>query len=212
MNEREPPEVLAAIGGVINAGRHAALRGWVPATSGNFSVRIDAGHIAITRSGVDKGALERQDILLQALLEPLLPGSSAEAELHVRMYRDHPALGAISHVHSPHAAAIGRAFVDRGSLELFGWELGKAFAGVTSHEEPLLVPIFDNSQDIRSLADRIGARLAAPEPEAKLRAPGYLLAGHGLYAWGKTPSETAKHLEAFDALFQQQLLLGRYRP
>ncbi len=56
MSEREAHQVEAATIGVIEAGRHARGRGWVPATSGNFSVRIDEAHIAITRSGVDKGS------------------------------------------------------------------------------------------------------------------------------------------------------------
>ncbi len=55
-----------AAGAVIEAGRAAAARGWVPATSGNFSARIDERSFAVTRSGVDKGALTADDILAQA--------------------------------------------------------------------------------------------------------------------------------------------------
>ncbi|WP_369673741.1 class II aldolase/adducin family protein, partial [Enterococcus faecium] len=72
-----------AVTAVIAAGGRAAEKGWVPATSGNFSVRIDAVTIAITRSGVDKGRLEASDVLIQPLDAPLLPGSSAEALLHI---------------------------------------------------------------------------------------------------------------------------------
>ncbi|MBV8642880.1 MAG: class II aldolase/adducin family protein, partial [Candidatus Eremiobacteraeota bacterium] len=48
-----PPGVVEEIAAF---GRFAAARGWVPATAGNFSRRVDAGHAAVTRSGIDKGA------------------------------------------------------------------------------------------------------------------------------------------------------------
>ncbi len=44
-----------AIAAIIAAGRRMDTRGWVPATAGNISVRLDANRIAITRSGGHKG-------------------------------------------------------------------------------------------------------------------------------------------------------------
>jgi methylthioribulose-1-phosphate dehydratase len=194
------------------AGQSAARRLWVPATSGNFSVRIGRGYIAITRSGVDKGALVPGDILIQPLDQPLLPGSSAEASLHVRLYQDNPDIGAIFHVHSLHATVIARAHSGDGVVYLSGWELQKALSGVTSHETIVDVPVFENDQDTAALAIRVAGRMAAPAAPGHLRAPGYLLAGHGLYAWGRGTGEAARHLEALEVLFQQTILAGSYRP
>ena len=42
---------------LIAAGRFIDSKGWVPATSGNFSVRLPDGTIAITVSGKHKGQL-----------------------------------------------------------------------------------------------------------------------------------------------------------
>jgi len=42
--------------------RWCYARGWVPATSGNFSVRSDA-HILITPTGLDRGKLTPDDLL-----------------------------------------------------------------------------------------------------------------------------------------------------
>lgn len=200
-----------AVEAVIAAGRAAARRYWVPATSGNFSVRIDADRIAITRSGVDKGDLQRTDVLIQHLAEPLRPGSSAEAELHVRLYRDHASIGAIFHTHGPASTVIGRAHATEGSVHLCGWELQKALAGVTSHEANVEVPIFANDQDVPALAHRVAQRLALPAAPGSARAPGYLLAGHGLYAWGKTAAEAGRHVEALESLFAQILALRSYQ-
>jgi methylthioribulose-1-phosphate dehydratase len=208
----EKDEVATAIDAVIAAGRYAAARQWVPATSGNFSVRVDAEHIAITRSGVDKGALAPSDILIQSILAPLLPGSSAEAALHVRQYADHSDVSAIFHIHGPYSSVIGQAHLPEGAVHLTGWELQKAFSGIITHEATVEVPVFANDQDIDALAARVSARLNEPAPSSRSRAPGYLLAGHGLYAWGRTPRDAKRHLEAFEALFKQTMMLRSYRP
>ena len=63
-----PPRVVEEIAAF---GRFAASRGWVPATSGNFSRRIDSRHVALTRSGIDKGAIRAEDVA--ALLEVRTP-------------------------------------------------------------------------------------------------------------------------------------------
>ncbi|MEQ1504014.1 MAG: class II aldolase/adducin family protein, partial [Myxococcota bacterium] len=47
---------------LVAIARRAAARGWVPATSGNFSVRGPDG-VWITPSGADKGALQVEDLL-----------------------------------------------------------------------------------------------------------------------------------------------------
>lgn len=196
------PATARAIDDVIAMGAFAASRHWVPATSGNFSARIDAMTAAMTRSGVDKGRLGQSDILIQRLDAPLLPGSSAEAALHVTLYQTRSEVGAVFHAHSVSAAALGRLYLAEGAVILQGWELQKALSGVTSHAQSVEVPVFANDQDIAALSHRVLARLAQP-PAAELYAPGYLLAGHGLYAFGASAAEATRHAETLDALFQQ---------
>ncbi|NOT85037.1 MAG: methylthioribulose-1-phosphate dehydratase, partial [Methylococcaceae bacterium] len=57
-------EFFAAAEHLIDAGRVIDQKGWVPATSGNFSVRLSDGTIAITVSGKHKGHLSVDDIML----------------------------------------------------------------------------------------------------------------------------------------------------
>jgi methylthioribulose-1-phosphate dehydratase len=204
-------EFARAASAVMNAGRAAAARGWVPATSGNFSARIDERSFAVTRSGVDKGSLTPDDLIAQPVDAPLEKGSSAEAALHLRLYRDAPETGAIFHVHSPAASVIGRAHARSGAVRIEGWELQKALSGVTTHQAVVEAPVFDNDQDVEALAGRVAARLAELPLDAVL-APGYVLAGHGLYAWGRSAKDAWRHLEALETLFQQILLSRSYRP
>ena len=126
-------------------------RGWLPATSGNLSARIDARQIAITRSGPDKGNLVADDILVVDLDNPPA-AASAEAPLHYALYTDHPQIAAIVHVHSPAATVLSRLRERDGAVSFSGWELQKALAGVRSHEETVRLPIVANDQDTDRLA------------------------------------------------------------
>jgi methylthioribulose-1-phosphate dehydratase len=54
------------------------------------------------------------------------------------------------------------------------------------------------------LAGRVEAWLATGVP-----AWGYLIEGHGLYAWGRDVAETQRHVEAFEFLLDCELELRR---
>ena len=50
--------------------------------------------------------------------------------------------------------------------------------------------------------------------DAALDAPntwGYLIAGHGLYAWGRDISEARRHLDAFEFMLGCELEMRRLR-
>jgi methylthioribulose-1-phosphate dehydratase len=191
---------------VAAIGRFAASRGWVPATSGNFSRRIDADHVAITRSGIDKGNIRPSDLIVVALNAPLPGGVSAETPLHVARYRSDASTGAIVHVHSVAATVLSRLDERNGAVELHGFEMHKSLQGITTHESSVRLPIFANDQDTSALAERIEKQLGENPP-----VPGYLLAGHGLYAWGATMNDARRHLEGFEFLLSCALEERRLR-
>lgn len=190
---------------LIEAGRELHARGWVPATSGNFSARLNASEIALTVSGRHKGKLDESGIM-RADMRGRAVGSdkrpSAETLLHTQLYRRYPEVGMVLHVHSVNATLISRAVQRSGAhdLVLAGYELLKAFPGNATHETSMRVPVFANDQDIPRLAAKVDAWLDANDPIY-----GYLIAGHGLYAWGRDMAETLRHLEAFDFLFECEL-------
>ncbi len=194
------PAVAAEL---IAFGRFASEHEWVPATSGNFSRRLDARSIAITRSGTDKGNLAPSDLAVVGLDAPLPAGASAETPLHVARYRANAAIGSVVHIHTVAATVLSRAGAKRGCVKLKGFEMQKALAGVTTHEGSVRLPIFGNAQDTGALAASIEERLGAE--------PGYLLAGHGLYTWGESLEVARRHAEGLEFLLRCALEERRLR-
>jgi methylthioribulose-1-phosphate dehydratase len=181
--------------------RWCYARGWVPATSGNFSVRGSAaGRILISPSGLDKGTMTAAD-LLETDLEGRVVGAagkpSAETALHVVIYRDRPDAGAILHVHSIWNTLLSAWFAAAGHVPIEGYELLKGLSGVATHAYLERVPILENSQDYSDLSDRLADAL-----HQNPLGHGVLLSRHGLYTWGKSVAEARRHLEALEFLFE----------
>ena len=187
---------------VLALAHHCGAKGWIPATSGNFSVRIDGERAAITASGGDKAKLMAEGVIIANIDGPPHARASAEAPLHLALYRVSPEIGAVAHVHSLAATLASLQFQKAGHVRLEGLELLKAFRGTTTHETALDVPIFDNTQDMDGLAKVVEKRLKGGPLGF-----GLLLAGHGLYAWGRDAADTLRHLDAFDYLFTLTLKL-----
>jgi methylthioribulose-1-phosphate dehydratase len=195
----------AAVAALIEVGQRLDRHGWVPATAGNISLRLEDGRIAITSSGCHKGFLTPDDIMLvDAQGEALSPGRpSAETLLHCQIYRLCPAAGAVLHGHSLAATVLS---MHRPSpIVLTGYEVLKAFEGVRHHEASIAVPVFDNDQTISRLA-------AAIEPEFATGMPGgYIIRGHGVYAWGPDVPTALARLEALEFLLACELERTRLR-
>jgi methylthioribulose-1-phosphate dehydratase len=195
-------DFLNAAQQLIAAGRFIDRRGWVPATSGNFSARLPDGTIAITVSGKHKGQLELADIMLINADAEALDGKkpSAETVLHTSLYQRFPSVQAILHPHPLTATLISRLF--NSELVLKDYELLKALSGITTHETEVRVPIFANDQDIPRLAAQVDRYLDTTDT-----CYAYIIAGHGLYTWGASVSDALRHLEALDFLFDCELRL-----
>jgi methylthioribulose-1-phosphate dehydratase len=202
------PERLRELAGEIVANaRELSALGWTPATSSNFSRRIDDRHAAITVSGGDKGRLKEADIMVvdldgQAVASAHRP--SAETLLHTLLYKRFPEVGCVLHTHSPVQTIASRLYARQGHVRLEGYELLKAFHGKTTHDDELNVPVLGNTQDMHALAAQVDALLD--------RQPmwGYLIDGHGLYAWGRDMAEARRHLEAFEFLLYCELESRKY--
>ena len=194
---------------IATTARELASKGWTPATSSNFSMRVDSNHAAITVSGRDKGKLGPDDIMLIDLHSNAVGTDarpSAETALHTQLYRRWPAVAAVLHTHSRTQSVASRLFASAGVIRLQGWELQKAISGQDTHEGVLEIPVFPNTQHMPELVARVDAWLDAGKP---LHA--YLIDGHGIYTWGRDMAETERHLEALEFLLGCELDLRKLR-
>jgi len=138
-----------------------------------------------------------------ALGRPLRP--SAETLLHTRLYRRFPEVGCVLHTHSPVQTIASRLYAPQGHIRLEGYELLKALHGNSTHETAVDLPVFANTQDMNVLSDQVDALLDQQSMW------GYLIDGHGLYAWGRDMAEARRHLEAFEFLLHCELELRKLR-
>ena len=192
---REAARALAA------TGRRLYQHGWSPATSSNYSQRLNAGHAAITRSGRDKGLLQETDIMVVDLDGRPVGDGKPSAETLLRTIRSHrdPAIGAVLHTHS-HAATVLTMHWPADHVTLEGYELLKALDGIDTHQSRLTIPVFDNSQDIAALAADVDRQL-----DAGRITHAYLIRGHGLYTWAADMPACYRQLEALETLLAVEL-------
>ncbi|MEV8630312.1 methylthioribulose 1-phosphate dehydratase [Streptosporangium sp. NPDC051023] len=191
------PDLRASGGGqtltserVFEAGARLAVEsarfsgfGWMRGTSGNISevVGRDPLRLVVTASGLDKGELTAADVAVvgpagEAVhvegVEPRRP--SAEAGLHARVAALTGA-DAIVHVHTLNSVVAGHHWP--GGVPLRDVEMLKGI-GRLAHDDEVVVPVIANSQDMAELGDRFEEAYAP-------RTPAVIVAGHGLYTWGR---------------------------
>lgn len=194
-----PPQLAETI---IAAGRRLDALGLVPATAGNFSLRLDAGRLLVTVSGRHKGFLAPEDVMvvdLEGRAEDPGRRASAETLLHCGIYRRFPQAGAVLHGHSVANTVLSRAAGAR--LRLAGYELLKAFPGLATHDAAVELPVIPNDQDIARMQRGLDALWdgMADIP------PGYLIAGHGSYVWAPDMPTALMRMEALEFMLACEL-------
>jgi methylthioribulose-1-phosphate dehydratase len=178
-------------------------KGWSPATTTNYSVRTENPlEIIISRSGVDKSKFTIDDIILINLEGAILPPynkpgvkSSAETDLHLDIYNRFPEVRCVLHTHSVLGTVLSRAWLKNKEIPFEGWEILKAFDGNMTHELRESLPIVPNSQVMSEIIENMKDRF-------EKNVHGYLIAGHGLYSWGKDIPTAKRHIETFEYLFE----------
>lgn len=180
-----------------------ANRGWCPATGGNFSVRIDRNLYGITASGVDKTTIQQEDFLVINDEGTVIFGNkkpSAETLLHTALYQLNDDIGAVLHVHTVANTVLSLHLIEEKHLTFQGYEMQKAVTGIKTHERSLQLNILDNDQDMSQLATDLKQRW-----QTETFLGGFLVRGHGLYAWGNNLTEAKRHLEGLEFLLSCEL-------
>jgi methylthioribulose-1-phosphate dehydratase len=187
---------------LVSVAKGFYARGWLMGTSGNLIAVLEREplRIAITSSGVDKGELSSNQVLLiddQLGVKSEPPGKpSDESLLHVRIVKECGA-GAVLHTHSVWNTILSDLHANEGGVRIEGYEMLKGLAGVRTHQHSEWLPIVDNSQDMPALADAISKTLNAHKS-----AHGFLIRRHGLYSWGDSLAQAKRHVEILEFLLE----------
>ena len=177
-------------------------RGWCDGTGGNFSVVLQHQplQLLMAPSGVDKGQVPAGELIVVDERGKVLTGegkASAETALHLRIVEATQA-GAVLHTHSIPGTVLSLHYEDKQGVVLEGWEMQKGLVGITTHDSSITIPVISNSQSMQDLSDAVGPFLGT--------APcGFLVAGHGLYAWGADLDASKRHLEILEFLLEVKL-------
>lgn len=190
-----------SIAGLAAATQYLANRGWTPAAAGNFSVRLNQ-QIWISESAVFKAHISGNDFIeVDTQGQPKQARRpSAETELHCQLYQHSADIGCVLHTHSVASTVLSMSLAAMQCLPLRGYEVLKAFPHLTSHDDTLLLPIFENSQTMADIAQAFTSwHLAHPNCSA------YIIRGHGIYTWATDVDTCVRQIEALEFLLECEL-------
>ncbi len=110
---RKPPDKVPQLRrDLVEFGRMLHAQGFVAATDGNLSVRLDGERVMITPTGFSKGMMHPEDMIIVDLGGKKLSGihnPSSEIVMHLTIYRMRPDVGAVVHAHPCTATGFASA-------------------------------------------------------------------------------------------------------
>lgn len=175
-------------------GRRLYERNYICGTEGNLSARLPDGKILITPSGVNKGYLKPDDMIICSADGKKLEGTgkpSSEIRLHTAIYRWRKDVTAICHAHPIYATAYSAAGIslNRPVLPEIVGTLGAiplaGYAGPGSTDLP---------ETIADLIDRYDA---------------FLLESHGVLTVGRSLEDAFNKIESIERFARILFLADR---
>ena len=169
-------------------------RGYAVSNDGNVSVRVDADRVLITPSGVGKGRVTPDMLVLCDLEGQILEGDrhpSSESGMHLMVYRERPDVRAVVHAHPPFSTA--RAICRRPLTERYLAEmiLGLGEVPVTEFAMPSTAEVPDSVRPFVRTHSAV------------------LLANHGSLAWGPDLLSAFDRLEVVEQTAKVYFLVER---
>ena len=178
MTFQEEREAVCRVGNLLYD------RGYVAANDGNISVRVGEGRLLITPSGVSKGRMTPDMLLVTDLDGTVIEGNrhpSSEGKMHLEVYRGRPDVNAVVHAHPPVSTAF--AVCRRGLETPYLSELVAGLGQVPCTPSFAMLSTEEVPQSVRPyLADHNAL----------------LLANHGALAWGGDLWEAFDRLETVE--------------
>lgn len=181
--------------------------GWVSGTGGGISIR-DAHGVWMAPSGVQKERIDPADVFLLAEVWDRVEVLEQPRDASLRLSECQPLFfnafaqrnaGAVIHSHSIWSVLAARLASPDGSAGVFrsrNLEMQKGLRGLGCFDE-LCVPIISNTPRESQLRDSMAAAMQAhPDVDA------VIVAGHGVYVWGRDWVEAKTQAECLDYLMR----------
>ena len=99
---------------IVLTGQKLYERGYVVATDGNISTRLQDGRLILTPTGKCKGELKTGDLIILNSEDEYesTPGLTSETPMHLEVYHRRRDVEAVIHSHPPYTVALSLAGID----------------------------------------------------------------------------------------------------
>jgi L-fuculose-phosphate aldolase len=97
---------------IVEVGRRVYTRGYVASNDGNISARLDERRVLITPTGVSKGFMSPDEMVIVDMEGKVLSGASkpsSEVFMHLAIYKNRPDVHSVCHAHPPYATGFAVA-------------------------------------------------------------------------------------------------------
>lgn len=97
---------------IVRIGKLVYENGWVAGTDGNMSIRLSEDRILCTCTGLCKGMLKAEDLIVCDLAGNKLAGgreTTSEIRMHLAIYQTRPDVSSVLHAHPPVATGFAVA-------------------------------------------------------------------------------------------------------
>lgn len=168
---------------ILEVGRRMYMKNFVASNDGNISCKVTDNTVWCTPTGVSKGFMTEEMLVLMDLQGNVVRGTakpSSEMKMHLRVYNENPSVKAVVHAHPPAATSYAIA-----GLPLNRAILTEAVMGVG--EIPIAPYAMPGTEEVPdSIAPFVNTH------------NGCLLANHGALAWGKDVMEAWMRMESIE--------------
>jgi len=158
---------------------------------GNMSVRV-GDHILITPSGVNKGLVSEEDLVLMDLKGNVISGGkpSIEHKFHLALYKANPEVNAVVHCHPLYCLVLATR--------------GEEINSTLTPEGVLLLDVVPTVRYETPGSDALVKAVAEHSD-----APAMILAKHGAITQGRSLEEAFNRMEELEFQAHLQILLGK---
>ena len=183
---------------IVRIGRLLYDRGLIVATDGNISARLDETHVLCTPSGLCKGMMTPDQLIVVDMGGRMVrrwtgtnrgAHPTSEMGMHLEAFRQRADIGGVVHAHPPTTVALSIAGISLTTCMLPEVIVNLGLVPTTEYATPA------SDENVRAIRDLIGGH------------DGIVLKRHGALTVGRDPWEAYLRLESLEQVARITLIL-----